>query len=57
MSRRSLSLLIKISAFDSKQHSRSMLSAGSLQMDSFVRGLTTIVLVTKAANPEINAFN
>ena len=57
MSRRSLSLLTRISAFDSKQHSRSILSVASLQMDSFVRGWTTMVLVTKVANPEINAFN
>lgn len=56
-SRRSLSPVIRKSAPDSRQHSSSILSDGSLQTEIFFRGWTTIVFVTKVAKPEINAFS
>jgi len=57
MAKRSLSPVIRKFAFASRQHSSSMLSSGSLQIDKLFAGWTSFALEIKAAMPEISAFN
>lgn len=57
ISRRSLSPVIRKSALAAAQHSRSILSSLSLQIDNLFFGVTTLALITNEAIPERSDLN